>query len=363
MDNIRARPQRYGLRQKLLLGGAGLLTILIGTGIATWIWYVQQLSPVNASSTETIRVVIESGETPDSIADTLENAQVIRNSVAFLIYTRIEGVRGSLQAGEYALSPANSTAEIVNRLVTGDVEAQMVTFYPGATLTDTTDTPQEKKYDITKSLLAAGYTQAEVAAALSADYSEYSDTLFRGRPSTADLEGYIYGDTYHLASGATAEQAIRAALDEFVAIIKDNKLEEKFAAQNLTLFEGITLASIVQKEAIGGDEAKIAQVFYARLAIGMPLGSDVTYQYIADKTGLARDPELQSEYNTRKVVGLPPGPIATPGLAALRAVAEPADTDYLFFLSGDDDVTYFARTLEEHEANKVNHCQEKCQIL
>jgi UPF0755 protein len=109
--------------------------------------------------------------------------------------------------------------------------------------------------------------------------------------------------------------------------------------------------------------AQIAQVFYSRLALGMPLGSDVTYQYIADKTAVARDTNLDSPYNTRRYAGLPPGPISAPGAKALAATASPAEGDYLYFLSGDDDVTYFARTLEEHESNKVNHCQEKCQIL
>ena len=92
----------------------------------------------------------------------------------------------------------------------------------------------------------------------------------------------------------------------------------------------------------------------------MMLGSDVTYQYIADCDGLVRDPGLESPYNTRVVTGLTPGPIAVPGLAALKAVADPATTDYVYFLSGDDDVTYFARTNEEHEANIRDHCQVKC---
>ncbi|HRQ86485.1 MAG TPA: endolytic transglycosylase MltG, partial [Candidatus Saccharibacteria bacterium] len=143
---------------------------------------------------------------------------------------------------------------------------------------------------------------------------------------------------------------------------KEN-LKELYAAQGLNLYEGITLASIIQREAIGGDETQIAQVFFKRLSIDMPLGSDVTYQYIADKMGVPRDVNLDSLYNTRRFQGLTPGPIAAPGLAALKAVAHPADTDYLYFLSGDDDVTYFGRTLEDHERNIAEHCQLKCQII
>jgi UPF0755 protein len=95
----------------------------------------------------------------------------------------------------------------------------------------------------------------------------------------------------------------------------------------------------------------------------MPLGSDPTYQYAADKMGVPRSTTLDSPYNTRRYPGLPPGPIAVPGEKALVAVVSPAEGDYLYFLSGDDDVTYFSRTFEEHEQNIVTHCQKKCQIL
>jgi len=127
------------------------------------------------------------------------------------------------------------------------------------------------------------------------------------------------------------------------------------------LYQGITLASIIQREVSGTkDQSQVAQVFYSRLAQGTPLGSDVTYQYAAKKLGVTPSPSLDSPYNTRKYAGLPPGPIATPGLSALQAVATPAPGDYLYFLSGDDNVTYFARTDAEHEANIQNHCHKKC---
>jgi UPF0755 protein len=108
---------------------------------------------------------------------------------------------------------------------------------------------------------------------------------------------------------------------------------------------------------------QISQVFQLRLHKNMPLGSDVTYQYIADKTGVTRDPNLDSPYNTRKVTGLPPGPIGSPSLAALESVAQPASGDYLYFISGDNDKMYFAHTNEEHEQNIRDHCQKKCLII
>ena len=148
---------------------------------------------------------------------------------------------------------------------------------------------------------------------------------------------------------------------EYYKVVQQEKLVQGFARHNLNLYQGITLASIIQREASSPqDQKQVAQVFYSRLAIDMTLGSDVTYQYIADKTGVQRSPDLDSPYNTRRFPGLPPGPIATPGLTALQAVASPATGDYLYFLSGDDNVTYFAVTNAEHESNIVDHCKVKC---
>ena len=163
---------------------------------------------------------------------------------------------------------------------------------------------------------------------------------------------------------------MQRSINHLEKIVKKYNLEGKFKARGLTLYQGITLASIIQRESIGcgsgvetcEDQRKIASVFYNRLKANMPLGSDVTYQYIADKTGVERSPNLKSPYNTRIQKGLTPGPIASPSLSALNAAADPINSDYLYFLSGDDDITYFAKTNEEHESNVKAHCQKKCQI-
>ena len=346
-----------------ILGGlVGLIVVALG---GLYLWYAAQLGPVNSGDQSKKLVVIESGSTPTAIANTLEEEELIQNATVFLWYTRINGVQNSLQAGSYRLSPSESTAQIVEHLTKGNVDTFNVTLYPGATLVDVTDKAPEKKLDVTTALKRAGYSDEEIKQGLEADYSAYNETLFQGRPAGADLEGYVYGETYQLSSGASVEDVLKTSFNEYWKVIQENDLIAKFEAHGLSLYEGITLASIVQREASlsGDDMAQIAQVFYSRLALGMPLGSDVTYQYIADKTGVPRDTNLDSPYNTRRYAGLPPGPISAPGEKALLAAATPAQGDYLYFLSGDDDVTYFARTLEEHEANKVNHCQQKCQIL
>ncbi|HBO65053.1 TPA: endolytic transglycosylase MltG [Candidatus Saccharibacteria bacterium] len=341
---------------------------LVGLGVVAlaglfW-WYTAQLAPVNPDATEELVVVeVVSGSSPSQIAQTLEESGVIRSQTAFLWYTRFERVQNALQAGTYRLSPSESTQEITTHLVNGRVDTFSITFFPGATLTNTTDTPESQKLDVTSVLLRAGYSEEEVARGIAAQYPAFADTLFQGRPTDADLEGYVYGETYQFPSNATVEDILTGTFTEFWAVIQENNLVAAFEAQGLTLYEGITLASIVQRESGGDDKEEIAQVFYSRYRSGMVLGSDVTYQYITDKLGVERDINFDSEYNTRRYPGLPPGPIATPGYAALLATAHPADTEYLYFLSGDDDVTYFARTLEEHEANIVQHCQVKCQII
>lgn len=341
--------RRSPWKKGVLFGGAVTLGLLLVLFAGAWVWFQIQLAPVGSNQNELIKVTIEPATTPAQIGALLEEQKVIKSSFAFGLYARLTGSQNSLQAGAYRLSPAESTPEIIEHLTNGNVDTFDITFLPGSTLEDNRQV-----------FLDAGFTEAEVDAGLSATY----DTpLLDGRPRGADLEGYIYGDTYRFGTDASVEDILNHVFDFYYQAIVDNDLAVKYKAQDLSLYEGITLASIIQREAIGGDEAQIAQVFLLRLETGMELGSDVTYHYIADKLGVERDPNLNSPYNTRRFPGLPPGPISVPGIAALKAVAEPAEGDYLYFLSGDDDVTYFARTLAEHEQNIIDHCKEKCSIL
>lgn len=332
----------------VILGIIGTLVLLAG---GLFFWYTTQLSPLNTADTTKKEVTIESGTTPDQIAVLLEEEKVIRSSVAFLWYSRIQGVQNNLQAGTYRLSPSESTPEIVAHISGGKVDTFNITFIPGATLADNK-----------KAFISAGYSEEEVDAAF---LKSYESPLFAGKPAEADLEGYIYGETYNVASDATVEEILERTFEEFYGVVQENDLIARYEKHDMTLYQGIILASIVQREASStvDDMPQISQVFHKRLAMDMPLGSDPTYQYAADKMGVPRSTTLDSPYNTRRYPGLPPGPIAVPGEKALVAVASPAKGDYLYFLSGDDDVTYFSRTFEEHEQNIVTHCQKKCQIL
>lgn len=343
--------------KKIILLIIGLvITILIGVITAGYIWYNNQLRPVGGEQMKL--VTIEYGKTPGQIGELLESESIIRSSFAFDIYTRFSGKQNLMQAGTYRLSPADSMQSIVEHLINGSVDQFSITFYPGATLADINLDADVKKFDVTTALKNAGYTESEIAAAFNADYDL---PLFDNKPVSSDLEGYVYGDTYNLNTGASAEDALEMAFNEFYDVVVENDLVAKFKSHGLNLYQGITLASIVQREATNPDDQKqVAQVFYKRLASDIVLGSDVTYQYIADKTGVQRDVNLDSPYNTRKYGGLPPGPIAVPGLSALLAVANPANGDYLYFLSDPDGKMYFAKTQAEHESNIVNFCKEAC---
>jgi UPF0755 protein len=329
-----------------------LIAVTILMSLSAYVWYRVQLRSVSSDPKAAhVRITIKSGASLEAIATQLTDNQLIHSRTAFNIYTRLHGLRDKLQAGTYSLSSNMPTPEIIGHLTSGKTDQVSITFLPGATLAENRQV-----------LLKAGYPQAEVDAALNKRYDDV--TLFAGKPAGSNLEGYIYGETYQFDSSATVEQILRRTFKEYEDIIQAHHLQEGFAQQGLTLYQGITLASIIQREvAHTTDQKQVAQVFYTRLHTNMPLGSDVTYQYAAKQLGVAPTPDLDSPYNTRKNPGLPPGPIAVPGLSALEAVAAPAAGDYVYFLSGDDEVTYFARTNAEHEANIKNHCQIKCASL
>ncbi len=227
--------------------------------------------------------------------------------------------------------------------------------------------PGETIFDIKKKLVALGYTEEEVEDAFSANYDF---DFLKERPAGATLEGYLYGETYEFYKGSSVKDIIKKYLSGMGEAIISNNLEEKYADRGLSLHEGITLASVVQKEANTPDQPTVAQVFLTRLDNGIMLGSDVTVSYALDVVDPDRSEHADNQaaltidscYNTRLYAGLPCGPISNPGLSALLAVAEPSDSSYLYFLTGDDGVMYYSYTEEEHVQNIYEHCQTLCDV-
>lgn len=345
LEEHNPEPRRH---KKLVWGIIGIILALLVSAIVGAVgWYQLSLRAVAPGEKGRERVEIASGMSPRDIGGLLKENNLIRSQLAFDIYTRLSGTRGQLQAGVYSLSPSESMEDIVKHIVSGKTDQFSITFLPGATLAENR-----------QALIKAGYSESEVDAALGKQYSHH---LFATKPRSANLEGYIYGETYTFDSSATVEQVLEKTFDTFYEVVQEEKLAAAFKRQKLTLYQGITLASIIQREVPDAkDQKQVAQIFLKRYREGMPLGSDVTAYYGADLKGVERAVTVDTPYNTRMHKGLPPGPIGTPGATALQAVAHPAKGDYVYFLSGDDDVTYYARTSAEHEANIRDHCQIKC---
>ena len=257
----------------------------------------------------------------------------------------VKDMRAKKRAEEYARIEAEMTAEVFN-----------FTIKPGETI-----------FDVKKSLIEAGYSDSEAEEALNANYNF---GFLKNRPEGATLEGYLFGETHEFYKTATAKEVIETFLKGMEKVIKDEKLAEKYAAQGLSLHEGITLASVVQKESSAAEQPTVAKVFLNRLSYGIPLGSDVTVTYALDVVDPDRQTytdnqaalQVDSCYNTRLYGGLPCGPISNPSITALKAVAEPTDTAYLYFLTGDDGLMYYSYTEAEHIQNIHSHCQNLCNV-
>lgn len=340
-------PQKKSGAWKWLLGVVvAIVVLLLVAAGAGYTWYVQQLSSPHPGSQETVRLTVANGSTASDVATQLADKQMIKNEIAFEVYYRLHQSTG-LKAGVYVLTKGMSVSEIVTHLESGKPDEFTLTFLPGGTLADAR-----------KVLQGAGYSTVDIDAAFT---ETYNGPLFAGKPAGTDLEGYIYGDTYNFYTGASLDSVLAKLFDHMYQDVRSKGLEQAYAAQGMTLYQGITFASIVQAEVSNKDDmATVSQVFHKRLASDISLGSDVTFIYGARKLGVAPSVELDSPYNTRTHKGLPPGPVSNPGLDALVAGAKPANTEYLYFVAGDDGKTYFSKTNEEHEAATRAHCQANC---
>ena len=264
-----------------------------------------------------------------------------------MLVNKIKEDRARERAEEYARQEAEMKAEVFD-----------FTIRPGETIGE-----------IRESLIAVGYSAEDVDEALNRQY-DYS--FLSSRPKGATLEGYLFGETYQFYQGVPVADIIKKYLDGMDKVLKENEIEKKYADLGLSLFEGITLASVVQMESgsLSSEMPTVAQVFLSRLDAGIPLGSDVTVSYALDTVDPDRQTYADNEsalgvdscYNTRVNAGLPCGPISNPGLSALLAVASPSDTAYLYFLTGDDGLMYYSYTESEHLQNIYSHCQSLCNV-
>ena len=332
---------------RVLTALAVLLLALVLATLAIWHYYEQNLKPVSDRAPAQI-VTIEAGASPHAIADLLHQKHLIRSSWTFQAYVRHEGVGGYLQAGTYSLSGSQGVADIVSQLTHGKVKASLVTILPGQTLAQ-----------IKWSLINNGFSEADATTAL--DPSAYAgNAALVDKPAGNGLEGYLYPDSFQHTGGTSARAIVEESIAEMQRHLTPG-VRAAFAAEGLSTYQGIILASIVAREvSVPADRAQAAQVFLKRLKLGMTLGSDVTALYGSEISGHGKSLSYDSPWNTRLHTGLPPTPISNVDDSALQAVAHPASTDWLYFVAGDNGTTYFAKTLQQQQQNTAQYCHKLC---
>lgn len=327
---------------------AVIVVLALGATLLVRTMYNNALKPVS-NSQNLVFVTVETGASVQEIAKALKNENVIRESWAFEWYVRNNGLTGELKAGTYALTPSQSVPEIAEIVARGEVATDLVTIVPGTRLDQ-----------IEAALVNSGFAPDDVERALNpALYANHPALV--DKPRKASLEGYLYPESFQKTNATQPEDVIEASLDEMQKRLTP-QLRARIAKQGLSIHEGIILASIIEQEVPNAaDRPKVAQVFLSRLKQGIKLESDATAPYGAILDNEPPSLTYDSPYNTYLYNGLPPGPISNFTESALTAVANPANTDFLYFVSGDDGKTHFSRTLQEHEANVEQYCTKLCQ--
>lgn len=321
--------------------------VLVGVIIARQV-YDQGLGPVS-NSQQTQIFTVDKGSSLKEIAVELEQDDLIRSAWAFQLYVHSKELGNKLQAGTYALSPSDGTPEIVSKLTKGRVATQLITILPGRRIDQ-----------VRADLINAGFKPEAVDRALQTEQYANLPVMAFKPTDVSTLEGLLWPDSYQKQPDTDPAVIIRQSLTAMGQRLTPD-VQAAFASQGLTTYQGLVLASMVVKEVDKpADQAQATQVFLTRLKRGMPLGSDPTAKYGAIDAGREPDLTYDSPYNTALYAGLPPTPISTITQSGLTAATNPAGTDWLYFVSGDDGTTYFSRTIEEHEALTKKYCTKLC---
>lgn len=339
------------------------LALALAAGLG---WFVMQ-TPGSVFSNEaehtidgfagsgTSQITVRQGESARAIGAELQQAGIIRDRRLFELLVAITGVQNQLQAGDYEFEGGQPAIEAVRRIAEGRTASRDV-LIPEGLRAEEVGALLEKANVITR----AQFLDALVK-------SRYSEP-FLAQSTAATLDGYIFPARYTFKRDVSPEEVVDAMLQAFQTNVAD---KVQLEGQKLSLDEVITLAAIVEREAqIPEERPLIASVYLNRLSAGIPLQADPTVQYaVAALPGSVAtygywkkdltldDLKVQSPYNTYTNPGLPPGPIANPGLDAINAVVRPAQTNYLFFVAKGDGTHAFAETLEEHLRNVEKYQQ------
>jgi UPF0755 protein len=318
------------------------LAVVIGLAVAGVWLYTGIDRPYKGYSESEQFVEIPAGSGPSLIGRRLVDAGVVRDRASFRLALWVTGQGRRLQAGEYRFDRDMSAREVVEKIARGEVFVLPIMFREGLTIKQMAALYESKGFGSADAFMKASRNVSLISAL---------------DPQAQDLEGYLFPDTYTLPRKATADQLIARMVTAFEKAFSP-ELRQQAAVRGFSVRRFVTLASIVEKETGRAEERPlVAAVYSNRLKIGMGLQCDPTVIYALERLGryngnLTRaDLQLDSPYNTYRYAGLPPGPIASPGLASLTATASPADVSYLYFVSRNDGTHAFATTLEEHNRN------------
>lgn len=331
-----------------------ILLAAAAAGAGGWVLYNRVFEPYRGFSAAEQFVEIPPGVPPTAIGQRLVDAGVVRDALSFRAAVWLSGRARELKAGEYRFESPLSAAAVVDTLARGEVYKRLITFPEGLTIADMARLYQEHGF---------GEATEFVRAASNTNLVHDLD------PNAPDLEGYLFPETYALPRRTPAPVLIEQMVQAFRRAF-DERLQADAAALGLSVRQAVTLASLVEKETARAEERPlVAAVYTNRLARGMGMQADPTVIYALQRAGrydgnLTRDDlHFDSPYNTYRYPGLPPGPIAAPGLAALQAAAHPAVVGHLYFVSRNDGTHAFADTLAEHNRNvqlwQIQYFREK----
>jgi UPF0755 protein len=329
-----------------------LVLAIIGFGTSRGLdWWSLNVNTPISSTSQTVMVHVDPGETPTQIGQDLFNLGLIRNTIAFDLYTRFTNAGTKLEAGVFVLNKNMSLAQIVSALQHGKANQKSITFPEGFPIREQAKVVESKGVGT-----AADYIAAAKDPAWRSTYS-----FLPTRPGNPDapFEGYLFPDTYLVDPAAGVKGLIKEQLDQFGVVFSSDlraQIAQATPARPAESIQSIVvLASMVDREAnatTASDRGNVCSVYYNRLKIGMTLGVDATLLYALGR--LTPEPsfdelQLNTPYNTRTHAGLPPGPISNPGKAAILACINPPQTQYLFYFTDKQLVTHFETNQQDFD--------------
>ena len=344
-----------------LVAGVGMAVLLLRAGsptaLALQVINLAVGQPVSDSG-QTMPFELHQGDSATIVGQELQSAGLIRSAIGFRLAVRLNGLGSHLEAGSYQLRPNMSLDEVISVLAQGRMAGGLLTIPEGWRTLEIADALDRNHVTSRGDFLQA------------AEHPSFPlPSRLQGLPAGRSLEGFLFPDSYRFSPNTPGDQVARTMVDDFDRHLSADLLDG-FRANGLSLEQAVTLASIVEREAVVASERPtIASVYVNRLHRGMKLQADPTVQYALVSPGGAADPSwgywkpgltfadlrVSSPFNTYVVAGLPPGPICNPGLASLEAVAHPAVTDFLYFVARPDHSHAFSRTLEEQQQNVAKY--------